>query len=60
MLGRLLAVLAALLCLLGLAWGYQAKPRNLHPSKLEKTCPFGGAWVPCFIRDEALQQTWEI
>lgn len=30
------------------------------PTKLEKTCAYRGAWMPCFIRDEALQQQWSI
>lgn len=60
MLPRLLAGLVALLCLLGLAWEARPQPRNLHPSKLEKTCAYRGAWVPCFIVDEALQSTWDV
>jgi hypothetical protein len=42
-----------------LAISYQPRPQR-HPSKLEKTCPYNGAWLPCFIRDEALQQTWNV
>ena len=59
MLARL-AALVVLLCLI--AFGIRAgePPRISSPSKLEKTCPFNGAWVPCFIRDEALSQQWNV
>lgn len=60
MTARLIAALAVLLCLLGMAWETRAKPRNFHPSRLEKSCPAGPFFVPCFIKDEALQQTWDI
>ncbi|EIM25766.1 hypothetical protein [Microvirga lotononidis] len=61
MTGRVVAVLVGLLCLLALGWETHAQPkRQLHPSKLEKTCPYQGAWMPCFIRDEALSQQWDV
>ena len=55
-----LAALVALLCLI--AFGIRAgeQPRNLSPSKLEKTCFYQGTWLPCFIKDEALQTSWDI
>jgi hypothetical protein len=47
----MLAIVAA--CLL--------KPKPVsHPTKLEKTCFHEGAWLPCFIKDEALQTQWNI
>lgn len=57
---RLLGPLAAVLMLAAaMVVSYTPRPVR-HPSKLEKTCPFAGAWMPCHIRDEALQQTWDI
>lgn len=47
----MLAVLAA--CAM------KPKPAS-PPTKLERTCPFEGAWMPCFIVDEALQPQWSI
>ncbi len=60
MTARLIAALVAVACLVALAIETRAQPRPRHPSKLEKTCPYAGAWMPCFIRDEALSQQWNV
>lgn len=69
---RLIAGLTALLCLLGLAYGTRQKPRNVTPTKLERTCsittkgthplfdPPRQAFVPCHLLDEYLQASWSI
>lgn len=59
MAARITAALMALACVLALAWETRAKPRDRSPSKLEKSCHYEGNWLPCFIRDEALQQQWD-
>lgn len=53
------AIAAGLLLLACLSGCTQAKKVS-SPSKLEKTCAYAGSFVPCFIRDEALAQTWDI
>lgn len=60
MMARIVAVAVAFLCLGALVVESRPRPRDNSPSKLEKTCPFEGAWAPCFIVDEALQQQWDI
>ena len=52
---RLIGPLLAFVLLMGgLALSYSPKPAQSFPNKLEKTCPFEGAWVPCFIVDSTL------
>jgi hypothetical protein len=57
---NILVFVAVVLCvaIFGLLLHFEAKARakerDRRPSKLEKTCPFEGAWVPCFIVDEAV------
>lgn len=60
MTARNIAALVVLGCLIALAVETHPKPRNLSPSRLERTCFYKGAWLPCFIRDEATSQTWDI
>lgn len=54
MAARITSLIAAA-CLLALAMETWPTPRDRSPSKLEKSCHYEGNWLPCFIRDEALQ-----
>lgn len=60
MAARAIAVLAAVACLLLIVNETRHPPHNLSPSRLEKSCPAGPFFVPCFTKDEALSQTWDV
>lgn len=55
-------ILAGGFIMLALLAGHLLKPapRPSFPTKLEKTCFHEGAWLPCFIKDEALSSQWNI
>ncbi len=54
----ILLIAAAVACLVIYEQGAVAreakKRKPVGPSKLERTCPFRGTWMPCHIRDEGL------
>lgn len=58
MAARTIAALVALACLTGCA--IAPAPKASSPSRLEKSCPAGPFYVPCFIMDEATGQQWDI
>jgi hypothetical protein len=55
-----ISALVALACLVALYAETRQPPRKPSPSHLERSCPAGPFYVPCFIKDEALQQTWNV
>lgn len=55
LLGALAAVMISLLWVMAA----YTPPRGVsYPTKLEKTCAFRGAFIPCFIVDEATSPQW--
>jgi hypothetical protein len=67
-----IAALVAIACLVALVIETWPRPRDLSPSRLERTCsitskgthplfdPPRQTFVPCHLLDEYLQQTWSI
>lgn len=59
MAARLIAALVVASCLSACAWKAPVAAVS-PPSRLEKSCPAGPYYVPCFIMDEGMAQTWDV
>ena len=57
---RLIGPLVVFVLLIAAVACSYAPKRTSSPSRLEKTCYHKGAWLPCFIKDEALNSQWDI